>query len=206
MQGIKNFRSFRAAAILSVTAAVGGLALGALLHLDPSEARGGSHRPLRFDIAQDGSTFSFQGPTTAAGLPAAGATFIVQGHVYPEGTLYGGAVSGTNADGSAAFPDEVVGTWSCRGWFLEDCDPGVTGPVLVGQQLWDLDPDAPGTRTIITDGLEPSVNEVDLGVPFVRAITGGTGRFRVAAGEQTSVNFGFNDSLGLDSTHELDVR
>lgn len=160
-------------------------------------------RALKLDVSQDGSTFVFQGPTTAAGFPAAGATFIVQGVVYPGGTLQGGAVSGANPDGTPSFPDLVVGTWSCRGWFTHDCDPEVTGPVLVGQQVWNLDLEEPGAQTILTDGGEPSINEVDLNVPFRRGITGGTGRFRQAGGEQTSTNFGFNPSFGIDSTHEL---
>ena len=161
---------------------------------------------LSFDIAQDGNTFVFQGPETPDGFPAAGATFIVQGFVYPEGTLQGGAVSGTNADGTPAFPELVMGTWSCRGWFTQDCDPGITGIVLVGTQVWDLDSGEPGSRTIVTDGVDLSINDVDLGVPFIRAITGGTGEFNRARGEQTTINFGFNDSFGIDSTHELDRR
>ena len=88
---------------------------------------------LSFDVAQNGTTFVIIGPTTPTIPPFAlqGAAFSVQGFVYPEGTLQGGAVSGTNMDGTPAFPDEVVGTWSCRGWFLRDDDPSETGAVIV---------------------------------------------------------------------------
>ncbi len=162
---------------------------------------------LRFDVAQDGNTFIFQGPSTQDGFAAEGATFIVQGFVYPKGTLRGGTVSGTNSDGTPAFPELVIGTWSCRGWFTrDDGDPEITGVVLIGTQLWDLNLDKPGSKTIVTDGIDLSANTVDFGVPFKRAITGGTGKFKRASGEQTSINFRFNDSFGIDSTHTLKIQ
>ena len=44
----------------------------------------------------------------------------VQGYIYPEGTLtcdsQTGSRNGVLADGSAEFPDKVLGTWICRGW------------------------------------------------------------------------------------------
>ena len=161
---------------------------------------------LRFDVAQDGSTFVVLGPTDG-GFSLQGASFSVLGYVYPKGTLQGGAVSGTNADGSPSFPDKVIGTWSCRGWFTKPDAVDVTGAVLVGTQLWDFNLDKPGSRTIVTDGIDLSVNDEDFGVPFKRAIAGGTGRkFKGASGEQIEINFGFNESLGIDSTHILKIQ
>jgi len=160
---------------------------------------------LRFDVSQDGNSFQSPGPFTPGGLPAEGATFVVQGYIYPEGTLQGGAVSGTNSDGSPAFP--TLGTWSCRGWFTQDDgDPAITGVVIVGTQVWEFDSEVPGAQTIVTDGVDLSSNKVDLGVPFIRAITGGTGEFKGASGEQTTINFGLNDSFGFDATHTLALR
>ncbi len=163
----------------------------------------GKHRVLAFDVAQDGSTFVLQGPTTDEGFPAQGAIFIIQGFVYPKGTLQGGAVSGTNKDGTAAFPDLVIGTWSCRGWITQDVGLDTSGVEIVGTQIFDLDLDKPGSKTIVTDGIDLSANEVDLNVSFKRAITGGTGKFKRAGGEQIMKNFGFNVSGGFDSTHKL---
>jgi len=161
---------------------------------------------LRFDVAQDGNTFVVIGPTSG-GFALPGAAFSVQGFVYPKGTLQGGAVSGTDAAGNPTFPDKVIGTWSCRGWFTKADDPGVTGPVIVGTQLFDLNFDRPGSKTIVTDGIDLSVNDVDFGVPFKRAITGGTGKkFKGAGGQQITINFGFNESFGIDSTHILKIQ
>ncbi len=161
---------------------------------------------LSFDVAQDGNTFVIIGPNSG-GFAVQGTAFSVLGFVYPEGTLQGGAVSGTNEDGTPAFPDQVIGTWSCRGWFTQDDALGVTGAVLVGTQIWDLNLHRPGSETIVTDGIDLSVNDVDLGVPFKRAITGGTGKkFKGAHGEQTTINFGFNDSFGIDATHTLKIK
>ncbi len=166
----------------------------------------------RFDVAQNGATFkavAFDGDgvfdtVTDDGNPAQGAVFSVLGYIYPRGTLQGGAVSGTLDDGSPAFPDQVLGIWSCRGWFVLDGDPGIEGVQLLGSQVWEFSADGPyGKRTIVTDGVDLSLEDVDLNVPFKRAITGGTGRFRGARGEQTMVNYGFNASFGFDSTHRL---
>ncbi len=162
---------------------------------------------LSFDVAQDGNTFVLIGPTNADGFALQGAAFSVLGFVYPAGTLQGGAVSGTDSDGNPAFPDQVIGTWSCRGWFTQEDAEGITGAVLVGTQIWDLNLGEPGSKTIVTDGIDLSVNLSDLGVPFKRAITGGTGKkFKRARGEQTTINFGFNDSFGIDSTHTLRTK
>jgi len=162
---------------------------------------------LKFDVAQDGSTFVLQPPLTEEEpFPTQGAVFFIQGYVYPKGTLRGGEVSGTDANGAPAFPDRVIGTWSCRGWITRDVGPGISGVEIVGTQIFDLDMDNPGSKTIVTDGIDLSAEDVDLDVPFKRAITGGTGRFKVAGGEQIMINFGFNESFGFDSTHKLKIR
>lgn len=176
----------------------------------------------RFDVAQNGNTFkvvamendfppfdTFDSFINLMGElevhPGQGATFSVLGYIYPKGTLQGGMVSGTDGDGNAAFPDLVLGTWTCRGWFILSGLPGTAGIQLVGTQIWIFDRDAGklGGRTIVTDGIDLSIEEEDLNVPFRRAIIGGTGRYRAAKGEQTMTNFGFNDSFGFDSTHKL---
>ena len=175
-----------------------------------------------FDVTQDGNTFkvvafenefppfdTFDSFINAMGElethPGQGATFSVLVFIYPAGTLQGGTVSGTDGDGNPAFPDMVLGTWSCRGWFVLSGVPGTTGIQLIGTQVWIFDShsDVPGGMTIVTDGIDLSIEDVDLNVSFKRAITGGTGYFAGAKGEQTMTNFGFNDSFGFDSTHNL---
>ena len=51
------------------------------------------------------------------GMPAHGNAFVSQGYIYPEGTLADGIV-GVLQDGSPAFPDLVLGTCTCDGYFV----------------------------------------------------------------------------------------
>ncbi len=182
------------------------------------EAYGGKQINLDFDVAQDGNTFkvialddAFPPFDTLDDIdfeevhPGQGAVFSVLGFIYPAGTLQGGAVSGTDVNGNPAFPELVLGSWNCRGWFIQSGLPGTTGIQLLGTQVWLFDAyhSEFGGQTIVTDGIDLSIEEVDLDVPFKRAIIGGTGQFNGAIGEQTMTNFGFNDSFGFDSTHTL---
>ena len=56
----------------------------------------------------------------------------------------------------------VIGTWSCRGWITQDVGLDTSGVEIVGTQIFDLDLDQPGSKTIVTDGIDLSANEVDL--------------------------------------------
>ncbi len=172
---------------------------------------------LKFDVSQDGNTFKIIAIDNGEGGPfdtltnegnlAQGAIFSVLGYIYPEGTLQGGTVSGTNADGTPAFPDLVLGHWSCRGWFIQDGDPGITGIQLLGQQVFLFDATGKlGRKSIVTEGIDLSLDEVDLNVKFRRVVFGGTGPFKGARGQQTMTNYGFNDSFGVDSTHRLEFE
>ncbi len=161
-----------------------------------------SAKTLRYDVAMDGNSFSFEGATNGAGFPANGTPFIIRGYIYPAGTFDdNGSTSGVNADGSPEFPDQVIGTWYCRGWHLQDAD-AVSGPVVATTQIFDLDADNPGRKTLVTEGIELA----DFGVPFSRAITGGTGpRYRKARGTSTQTYVDFNPSFGFNTSFELNV-
>ncbi|HUP25722.1 MAG TPA: hypothetical protein VNB06_22625 [Thermoanaerobaculia bacterium] len=151
---------------------------------------------LAYDIAMNGATFHFEGPTNEAGYPADGTPFIVRGYLYPEGTFAThGSSSGTNEDGSPEFPELVVGTWYCRGWHTQDGD-ALTGVVVATTQVFDLDPNQPGAHTVVTDGLELA----DFDVWFSRAITGGSGRHRHPTGQQRQVYVDFNASDGFNTS------
>ncbi len=171
----------------------------------------------RYDVSQDGTTFkvialndtiSTFDTLTDAGFPSQGAVFSVLGYIYPKGTLQGGTVSGTNADGSPAFPDLVLGQWSCRGWFILDVAPGmgISGNQLLGQQVFLFNSSgAAGRKSIVTEGIDLTLEDADLNVPFKRVVFGGTGPFNGARGQQTMTNFtGFSDSGGVQSTHRLE--
>ena len=103
---------------------------------------------LSLDVAQDGFSFKCINPPDPvsnafvpcpAGGILEGATFIVQGAVYPGGTL-DGMTSGANPDGTPSMPEKVIGEWSCTGWLLVDAGAlGAEGGIeLVGTQIFVL--------------------------------------------------------------------
>ncbi len=153
---------------------------------------GHSSKTLSFDIAENGSRFSFDSePVDENGLPAYGGEFITQGYLYPHGFLDNN--EGVNEDGSPAYPDDVLGRWVCRGWHIGEGASTVTGPWVVTTQIFDLN-ETYGMQTIITEGYELS----DIGEPIERAITGGTGKFGRAKGTSTQKLLGFNPSYGVN--------
>jgi hypothetical protein len=141
---------------------------------------------LALDVACNGTTFQFVGPTTGGG-PAKGDTFVVKGYIYPAGFFKKyGATSGVNPDGSPQFPNLVIGTWYCRGWFLQDFASAKTGPFVATTQIYDLSSEGYSRKALTSDGLEL----VDQNVKISRAIVGGTGPYAGAKGEveQTAIS------------------
>ncbi len=162
-------------------------------------------RGRSLDVACNALTFVFQGPEIPGVGPDYGATFVVQGVIYPGGTFAAnGTDSGLNPDGTPQFPDLVVGTWTCRGWFIGDGIATVTGPFVVTTQVYDLDPDAPGAETIVSEGIEL----VDLNLPFARAVTGGTGENgpRLAGGQVFQTSVGVNATGLFNFSFEFEKR
>lgn len=157
-------------------------------------------RIKRFDIAENGSRFSFDAePVDENGLPAYGGEFITQGYLYPYGFLE--THNGVNVDGSPSYPEEVLGRWICRGWHIGEGASTVTGPWVVTTQIFDLK-EKHGRQTIITEGYELS----DINVGIDRAITGGTGKYGRASGTSTQKLLGFNSSYGVNVRVVLRLR
>lgn len=143
-------------------------------------------RVIEVDIVENPRKFSFdETPVFKDGSPAYGGEFITQGFIYPKGTLEMG--EGVDAEGNPQFPDLVIGTWFCRGWHVGDGAKTTTGPIVITHQLFNFGKKM-GAKTITTDGLELA----DIGEPVKRAITGGTGHFRRAKGEQVQIVEGLN--------------
>lgn len=73
-------------------------------------------------------------------MPAYGNAFITQGYIYPAGTL-DGRVERTLANGDPAFPDLVIGEWTCDGYFVADGMRTETGAIVITRQggLWRRD-------------------------------------------------------------------
>lgn len=163
---------------------------------------------IKFDVAENGTRFVFdEAPVhedMTPPMPAYGNPFITEGYIYPYGTIQcddDGNCTGTNSDGSAQFPDQVIGRWTCRGWFVGDGMKTETGPIVITTQLYDLG-DTPGDKTIISEGYEL----IDFNVAVKRAITGGTGKYSMARGEAKQTLLGFNESMGVSLRFKLKVR
>ena len=156
------------------------------------------------DVACDANSFVFQGPEIPGVGPAYGASFVVQGVIYPAGTFAAhGVDSGLRPDGTPEFPELVIGTWTCRGWFVGDGFATLTGPFVVTTQIYDLDPDSPGSNTLVSEGLEL----IDLDTPFLRAVTGGTGPNRgVTSGQVSQTAVGANATGLFNFTFEFHTR
>ncbi len=171
---------------------------------DNSTEAAHGNKVLKFDVAENGSKFVFdETPVHPDGLPAYGGEFITQGYLYPEGTISctSGSCNGVNADGTPEFPNLVIGTWTCYGYHVGDGAHTVTGPWVITTQMYDIG-STPGSESVMTQGFEL----VDLDTEFQRAITGGTGKYRRARGEQKQIFRGFNPSVGVALQVELRMK
>ncbi len=182
-----------------------GIATAATVNVQKAEAQ---RRRFAIDVSCDANSIRFEGPTgpnpdnpegDPGPHPYYGASFVVQGVIYSEGTLRtaGFESTGLTPDGTPEFPDRVIGQWTCRGWFVGDSkDPargGIftpTGPFVATTQIYNLDTENQGDKLLISDGVEL----IDLNVPFKRPITGGTGIYRKARGEVTQSAIGANQT------------
>jgi len=147
-------------------------------HADPKEMS------FTVDVAVDHATFSII-PSTGLVLnpqapgPNRGTTFIVDGAVFPGGTLEKGTGLGDPAQPGA------IGAWSCKGFFTSDLATEDVGFNTTQMFQFGGDGDA-----IWTEGLEAGLGKI--GVITHRTIIGGTGRFQGAEGEVVQEALGTN--------------
>ncbi|MEM9799463.1 MAG: hypothetical protein AAGA20_03990, partial [Planctomycetota bacterium] len=61
----------------------------AIILLAAPHAESSSSPPLAqtFEVAMDGTSFYFEGPTNGNGVPANGTPFVIQGYIYPDGVF-----------------------------------------------------------------------------------------------------------------------
>ena len=137
------------------------------------------------DVAVDHQTFAIV-PSNGNVLnpeplgPNRGTPFIVNGTIFPGGTLQSGLGMGDpNMPGS-------IGLWICKGIFTSDLATDDIGFDTTQMFLFNGDKDA-----IWTEGLEAGLGKQ--GVTTHRAILGGTGKFRGAQGEVMQEGLGTND-------------
>ena len=153
--------------------------------------------PMAFDVAEDHTRIHMAAaPLHENGMPAHGNAFVSQGYIYPEGTLADGTV-GVLEDGSPAFPDLVLGTWTCDGYFVGEGGNATTGVWIISRQTFAFNDGA----TVVTQGTEIA----DIGQPNLRPVTGATGDFADIDGGLIQTTLGFNDFWGLSATYAFEA-
>lgn len=191
--------------LVSVTAlltVVGVSALAAQEAQETPEAQAAPELPgtLQFEVAEDGTRFVFsQERLFEDGMPQYGTPFVTQGYIYPVGTLNG--TNGVLPTGEPEFPDQVIGEWTCYGWMIGDGGHTTTGVWVISTQVYQFN-EKFDNATIVTDGVEV----VDLNVPTSRAITGGTGQYAGASGEQWQTLLGFTQEMGVNLAVSFDFE
>lgn len=135
---------------------------------------------LKFDVAEDPTRFSFDrnGPLEDDGLPDYGNAFMTQGYIYPHGTLVDGD-AGVDVNGNPLYPDKVMGEWTCYGFMIGEGSSTKSGKVAISEQVYSFGGEVVGSKTLVSNGYEI----IDVGVPLIRAVTGGTGPYLAARGE-----------------------
>jgi hypothetical protein len=162
-------------------------------------------RTLEVDVAEDGTRFAFaDAPVFDDGMPAYGNPFVTQGYIYPAGTLTDS--NGVNPDGSPEFPDEVIGEWTCEGYFIADGAHTTEGAWVFTTQLFAFGDDADtGAETIIVTGYEGA----EPGAVVTGAITGGSGQYATARGDAEQELLGINNpelpTMGINKTVEFEL-
>lgn len=173
------------------------------------ESRFGQVR--HFDVAEDHTRFSFdEAPVFEDGMPKAGNAFATHGYIYEEG-FFDMYDEGVDEQGQPIRPDQVIGEWTCRGYFVGDGANTKTGPWVISTQTFDFY-DKPGyhenqDRTfgksmVTTEGYEL----VDTNRIVVRAITGGTGPYSTIKGEHRQSSFGMGRFTGIKARHILKTK
>ncbi len=152
--------------------------------------------PMAFDVAEDHTRiFMAEAPVHENGMPAYGNAFISQGYIYPAGTLEADT-TGVLPDGSPAFPDLVLGTWTCDGYFVGDGGNAESGVWVISRQVFAFD----DGDTIITQGTEI----VDAGVENLRPITGARGDCGGFASAMGQTLLGLSEQMTVNVTFRLE--
>jgi len=148
---------------------------------DNSNYRHGHDRDgetIVIDVACDGRTYAPIGLDPDTGVEGRGTTFIVNGRIFPGGTIPDG--DGFDLDNTPG----TLGKWVCRGMWnfsLEEVLNGATPHVSTTQHyLFDA------VNSLMSEGPEGSHEAIN------RVVLGGTGRFRGFVGEVQEQFLGYN--------------
>jgi hypothetical protein len=155
--------------------------------LGRSASKGGVQ--FTVDVAQDGGNYvqNSVDPSAPKDLFARGDTGILDGTIYPAGTLPDGhANNDPNAPGGIGKYRWIATYTTNTADFLKSLahEPGAPPVVAFASELFSLPDDG---ATILTTGVWPNVN-----FTLNRAVLGGSGRFRDIVGESRVQNLGEN--------------
>lgn len=128
-------------------------------------------------------------------MPHFGNAFVTHGYIYPANTLDGG-VEGTHADGSPVWPDKILGTWTCDGYFVGDGAYTTTGNIVITRQVFEFTDGS----IIISQG--PKLADVDIAI--ARPITGATGDYQGAGDVMEQTLLGMSDGYGVRLQFEIE--
>jgi hypothetical protein len=174
--------------------ALGGVAVGAGAVGSLASRSGGSgirRERLSVEVACLGPTIRTSAPNDKANEADNRVSLLVEGWVYPEGTI--------NGDGFIPVEEGSIGRWFCKGWFIIDADRAV--PHLTTHQDYifgSITPERPFPPDMLASvGLEGTDDKTQV---MQRAVIGGTGKYFAALGVQRSTLFATNASLFPDST------
>lgn len=145
---------------------------------------------LAVEVATDANTFRFGRETS---LPEArrGDTFIVEGKIYPAGTIEPGGSLEAPGSFDPTTAQGSIGTWVLRGTFNHDFTEILAGeaPFVIGTEYFYFD----DGRVLVTEGGHG-------GPPQLRTIVGGAGDLSGATGDVTEELMGVN-ATGLFNQH-----
>ncbi|GAA4735055.1 hypothetical protein GCM10023328_13900 [Modestobacter marinus] len=183
-----------AAAVLTVPL-LGGLAVRQVDTGPPGNDRPPAPaQPFEFDVSEDGTRFVFEDdPVFSDGLPAAGNSFVTQGWIYLDGTLgdHDGVVVDAAGQAQPEFPEEVIGEWTCWGFFIGAGAHSTHDAWVATTQVFEFSDGS--TLTSIGTELPQQAGTVD------RAVTGGTGSYAGARGEMAQTTNGHNGTDGVNA-------
>lgn len=163
----------------------------------------GHRRTLAVDVAENHKRFFFdEAPVFEDGFPSEGNSFFTAGYLYPANTLSADD-DGVNEDGSAKYPEKVIGEWLCRGYFIGEGAHATEGSWVYSTQVFSFGRNATaGKHTVVVVGYEGA----GIGDIVTGAITGGSGRFKAAAGEADQELLGFTLFEGNDADMPIKKR
>lgn len=144
--------------------------------------------------------------------PVFGDNFVQEGVIYEGGTFATYCPDtldcGLDENGNPEFPDRVIGKWTCFGAFIGEGLETPEGAWIASTQVYEFDAEevasnvfTPGSHGLVSHGTE----RVDF-EPWLRAVTGGYGKFKRTTGQVEQVKVGFNQTTCENFVFTFDIN